>query len=135
MPQGTPGQMESSPGAEVEGRGRSITDSAEADVKQSEARATKDKRIDERLAWDDETLTIRMDNKQWHIDNPKAYHVYKNIAIHSLAGCGKIRKVAIGSKVKGVQGRKTIPLLLRSLPRELYKTVRVDSQGYWTINR
>jgi hypothetical protein len=85
-------------------------------------------RRSERLHFDSPTQTITLDGFPHHIDDPKAFAVYKAIA----DACPlPITKRKIQGQVPGCRGVKTIPLLLARLPRPLKDTVRSGVNGYW----
>jgi hypothetical protein len=81
-----------------------------------------------RLSFDDDTLTVTLDGTPHKVEDPKAYEVFKVIVGRESA---TITKMVIRSRVRGVSGQKTIPNLLKTLPRTLRNTVRVSTRGYW----
>jgi hypothetical protein len=84
---------------------------------------------DERLTFDDNTLTVTLDGTPHRIKDPKAYAVFKTICARDTS---TITKMQIRVRVKGVAGRKTIPHLIGTLPPTLQQTVKVGTRGYWT---
>jgi hypothetical protein len=82
----------------------------------------------ERLKWDDLTQTVTLDGRDHHIEDPKAYRIYRAIATAEQA---PITKSDIRQQVKGVQGRKAISTRVQSLPTPLRDTIRVNTTGYW----
>jgi hypothetical protein len=81
-----------------------------------------------RLVFDDTTHTVTLDGEGHHVANPKAYAVYKAIAGRDTT---TITKAKIRGKVTGVNEEKTIPNLIKKLPRVLRNTVKVSNNGYW----
>jgi hypothetical protein len=82
---------------------------------------------EERLHFDDTTLTISLDGESYSISNSKAYWLYKTIA----QAKGPITRKSIRAEIKqGLRGNRTIPGTLNSLPCDLRVTIQSDSQGY-----
>jgi hypothetical protein len=81
----------------------------------------------ERLRLDDQSLMVYLDGKAYSVDDPKAYAIYSAIARSSP---NPITKRQLRKQVRAVRAPKTVPTLLKSLPAELYATVRVGNRGY-----
>jgi len=81
-----------------------------------------------RLSFDSETQTVNLDGKQFHIENPKSFFLYKTIADEN----GRpITRSELRQQNKGLKGDKTIPNLLKKLPAKIEKTIKRGSHGYW----
>jgi hypothetical protein len=83
-----------------------------------------------RLLFDQETLTITLDGQPYQLDDPRAFSLYRAI---SEASPDLITRPAIRLAVKGLQGDKTIPNKINSLPEALRDTVESDTRGYWIV--
>jgi hypothetical protein len=80
------------------------------------------------LIWDDLAQTVSVDGKDYQIDNPKTYHIYRTIA---TAEHRPITRAMIQQQVAGVRGRKAIPQHIEKLPAQLRKTIESNTTGYW----
>jgi hypothetical protein len=80
-----------------------------------------------RLEFDVYSLVITLDGKDYAVNEPKAFAIYKALA----DAMPQVRtKRDIAGIVKGVGGDKTIPRLLAKLPDALHKTVKQTTAGY-----
>src|SRR5262249_54743850 len=86
-----------------------------------EATETQRRQPEGRLVFDLATLTVTLDGKEHHIEEIKAFLVYKAIA---EAKQPPITNTEIQEQVKGVKGRHAIRRRIDSLPPGLCRTVK-----------
>jgi hypothetical protein len=83
---------------------------------------------DPRLQFDAQTFTVILDKRRYQVENPKAFILYKTIADKKGA---PITRAGLRQADPIFRGDKTVPRLLKLLPRQLRKTIKSSHSGYW----
>jgi hypothetical protein len=83
----------------------------------------------QRLRYDDETLTITLDDQEFRSIPPKTYQLYKTIAEMAPS---KITTSEIRNKYpRQYRGDKAVRNALNRLPAALKTTIKSNNKGYW----
>ena len=83
-----------------------------------------------RLTFDEQTWTVTLDGVSYHVDDPKAFLVYRAIA---EAEQQPVTNATIRSVVRGVAGRKAIRRQLDRLPPALLETISTNTTGHCLV--
>jgi hypothetical protein len=81
----------------------------------------------DRLQIDRATQTVTLDGQAHHVEDPKAFLLYVEIAQSK----GPLTRANLSMRIRGIRGGKTIPRLLGLLPSPLRKTIQSGTRGYW----
>jgi DNA-binding response OmpR family regulator len=83
-----------------------------------------------RLRLDPQAHTIALDGREYSVENPRAFELYKFLV--KSAGLPRTRAdIRNAYQNRLFKGDKTIPRLLETLPAAIRKTIKSGHKGYW----